>query len=988
MLKILMIALSSFLLSISSFAQFSCGAGTNEVYLLNDDFGTFTNENERSSWPAIQNIPYDSSGDVGNGNYAIVAECKKSGTSWAVSGYDRTSKALADAGVPYPSGTYGGMFFFNAGNTGGTYFYKKEVSVCAGTQLYFSVWYANAHPSSSVLPNVTFEIYGKDPITQLYSSTPLKTAGSGDIPKSSTGSTEWNQLWVDFSDPLIETVELRIRNNVNNNTGNDLLLDDLQIIACLPIVDLSFIDPDTNLPQTSTTINDPLVTGVTLSVDDNQLDPYKNPNPYYLLQYSLDGSFWNALDFDVVNSEWVKVTTPTISAKELTDAADIAVNVVDFCETTYLRMLVAGDANTVNKAAVGDPTAGCYSRSSDFIVRKECVAPTVTLKAYKGTNQLDLTPTPSVCKDDYIRIEATPAGGFYDVITGWKWEYTKACSACGDTWHTVPGETSSSLTIKITENTIYRATPTVKICSTASMSCTSSGVQEITINTIGAIVNNLTFDDNTYAKQIYCGDGTTITLKATAGGPFDENENSWWYKNNNVSNVWTPIPVGDWSKVHTGEWTYSETPTVTTEYKMISKSIADATGEVCNTGLETTVTKVDVQIPVISNTLTFDDGTTTKTINCGDNTQITLNGTYGNRIDPTLNKLEKLEAGETIWQIVDAPTVTPFSFSETPAKSATYRFTSYSTCGDASPAVTDVTIIVNIPPVVNTLSADKSVICGDGKDNVILTATVQGPVGTSNWEYSEDNGITWQSLLPAPNGLITTVSPVVTTEYRFISTSTCDGTTPTATTTVQANPAFVASLEIQPSADKSKIFLYWDDFTHTYTLPVRGGDIPMVAVTDIGGTNYKYEWSANVASTTDTYTVKNLTEPAIYSVAITDADGKCTSVSNDLIVGVGEIILTSILDFRSGMNNTFGKYAYNTENPLLQQPLSENLGDYKLTIFNRYGQKITATGVEGWDGKIKGKEADAGVYYYVLEYTAGGSTKQIKGSVEVIKTSK
>lgn len=955
----------------------TCPVGYNVVYLLNEDFGTFTSESGRASSPNIQNVSYDGSGDVGNGNYAIVAECKKSGTSWAVSGYDHTSQV-----VSYPSGTYGGMFFFNAGETKDVYFYKKEVTVCAGTQLYFSVWYANAHPSSSVLPNVTFEIYGKDPITSIYTTNPIATATSGNISKSTTGSTQWNQLSLSFSSAVYETVELRIRNNVDSNTGNDLLLDGIQIIACMPFVD--FVD-GLGVPDVSETITDPTASNVSITADATQLAAFNTP--YYITQYSLDGSTWDVLEYNATTSEWEVPASSAIVAMPLNKLSPtIKVNIEDFCETTYLRLIISDDPNIVQKVVQNNPSAGCYSISSIFTLTKNnCEAPTsVTYKVYKGSVALNLSPTPEVCKGANIRIEATAVGGSYGVISGWKWEYTNACIPCGDTWHEITGQTTSSITIPVNGNFIYRAIPTVKICAGATYTCTATSVPDVTINSIGAIVNNLTLLDGSASTDIYCGDGTAVTLKALLAGPYDEAKSIYQYSADNGV-MWTQISSSDWVKVSNGIWNYTESPAITTQYRMFASSRADATGQVCTSNKLSSKVAVNVLTPVISNSLLFDDGSASKTINCGDNTTITLKGSYGDHIDVVSNKLEKQEEGESIWQLVDVPASTPFSFTETPQKSATYRFSSYSTCTGVSPVVSMVDVIVNIPPVVNTLSADKTIICGDGQEQISLTATVQGPVAGNDWEYSEDDGIVWHSLLPAPNGLVATVSPVVTTMYRLISTSACDATALTASAKVRANQPFNAILEIQATADKSKIFLDWDDLTYTYTLPVKGADVPMLATTDMGGIGYKYNWSPNAMSSVNTYTAKNLAEPAIYSVAITDADGKCTSVSNNLNILVDEVVLTSVIDFRSESNNTFGRYDYNVKNPLVQQLLSENLGNYKLIIFNRYGQKMITTGMEGWDGKVNGKEADAGIYYYVLEYTAGGAAKQIKGSVEIIK---
>ncbi|MBN1462485.1 MAG: gliding motility-associated C-terminal domain-containing protein [Paludibacteraceae bacterium] len=54
-------------------------------------------------------------------------------------------------------------------------------------------------------------------------------------------------------------------------------------------------------------------------------------------------------------------------------------------------------------------------------------------------------------------------------------------------------------------------------------------------------------------------------------------------------------------------------------------------------------------------------------------------------------------------------------------------------------------------------------------------------------------------------------------------------------------------------------------------------------------------------------------------------------------------------------------------------------------VYNRYGQLVSENIDSGWDGTYKGQKADAGVYFYVIEYRTDMGLKQIKGTVEVVK---
>jgi gliding motility-associated-like protein len=61
----------------------------------------------------------------------------------------------------------------------------------------------------------------------------------------------------------------------------------------------------------------------------------------------------------------------------------------------------------------------------------------------------------------------------------------------------------------------------------------------------------------------------------------------------------------------------------------------------------------------------------------------------------------------------------------------------------------------------------------------------------------------------------------------------------------------------------------------------------------------------------------------------------------------------------------------------------------ELSIYNRYGQRVFYGHhpESGWDGTLKGKPCDVGIYYYLLRYSMPDSDKEyvIKGDVTLIK---
>ena len=71
------------------------------------------------------------------------------------------------------------------------------------------------------------------------------------------------------------------------------------------------------------------------------------------------------------------------------------------------------------------------------------------------------------------------------------------------------------------------------------------------------------------------------------------------------------------------------------------------------------------------------------------------------------------------------------------------------------------------------------------------------------------------------------------------------------------------------------------------------------------------------------------------------------------------------------------------------KPVYENIGYYKLYIFNRWGQLLfESDDVEhSWDGKFKGRECSNGVYVFLAEYedNLSGEVITVNGSVSILK---
>ncbi len=280
------------------------------------------------------------------------------------------------------------------------------------------------------------------------------------------------------------------------------------------------------------------------------------------------------------------------------------------------------------------------------------------------------------------------------------------------------------------------------------------------------------------------------------------------------------------------------------------------------------------------------------------------------------------------------------------------------------------TINVTIPAKVsNSLTASETHVCGDGNSTITITATQSGP-SLNTWEVSTDGGA-FAPLTPNIDSLHH--SYIATETKAFIYNSAGDygcENLKTPAVNVTANPPFTAELE---GTDDIKGIAS----TGTILLPLSGGVIDFEVTTDIAG-SYIYQWTPDVSSTSSYSGVKfnEDTQDLIFSVDVSDTDGLCKASTNIVEVQLGNIDLKTII------------YPAGTLNRALADPaqMAESFqAGYKTVVYNRYGQVVSEKENDGWDGTYKGQAADAGVYYYVIEYNTANGKKAIKGVVEVVK---
>ena len=131
-----------------------------------------------------------------------------------------------------------------------------------------------------------------------------------------------------------------------------------------------------------------------------------------------------------------------------------------------------------------------------------------------------------------------------------------------------------------------------------------------------------------------------------------------------------------------------------------------------------------------------------------------------------------------------------------------------------------------------------------------------------------------------------------------------------------------------------------------------------------------YVWQDG--STQDSFAV---TGPGTYSVTVSNMCGSKKAETNI-------IERPCIISFPNAFtpNN-------DSKNDLFKILNAYNLAGYRLSIYNRWGQKVFETYDygKGWNGKFNGTDQDQGVYVWFCEYSKNGVYKALKGTVTLIR---
>lgn len=270
---------------------------------------------------------------VPNPDYSNCGQTKKD--YW--NGYDHTEEA---------TGVLGGMLFVNcADKSKETAIIEREITLsnkCENTRLLFSAYVNNATAVAENKPvNVRLKVLDQN--DNVIYETP-----SGDIYPRSVKGGMWANLSFMFTASEAGKYKLQVVNNQPggaDNFGNDLLFDDILIIAAYPTVN---VYSDRSKSQSSMSPIDTCaeVTMPLYLLNKDDIKKYIT-TPNYLYQYSKDSINWVNL------GEITDVDSFNITLDKQTPL---------YWDTTYFRGIVASNETVINHILEGNaPVLSCDS---------------------------------------------------------------------------------------------------------------------------------------------------------------------------------------------------------------------------------------------------------------------------------------------------------------------------------------------------------------------------------------------------------------------------------------------------------------------------------------------------------------------------------------------------------------------------------------------------------------------------------------------------
>lgn len=709
-----------------------------------------------------------------------------------------------------------------------------------------------------------------------------------------------------------------------------------------------------------------------------------------------------------------------------TNSTSVIVNVTPSPTLTLSSNTVICTGSTVTLTANGastytwSPGTGLNITSGNQVTASPTVTTTYTVRGSTGSCFDDEVVTVSVasstvsvsantiiCSGDSTSLTASGSPSYtWSPATGLNTTSGNqvVASPSGTTMYTVTGgvgtcTSSAAVTVSVTQTPTVTALSNTSMCSGNTTTLTASGATSYSWSpasglnaTTGSTVASSPLNTTTYTvtgATGTCTNSALVTVSIISSPTISVSSNTFICSGNSTSliaggtSTYTWNPATGLSSTNGGSVT--ATPAVTTTY-----TVTGGVGTCTNSAIVTITVITTPTLSISSNTLMCN----------GSSVPLSVSGATSYAWSPAAG-LNSITAASVI---------------ASPGSTSTYSVTgSISTC-TASAAVT-VTVVPN--PVLS-VSSNTAVCAGN---SVPLSTS-----GASSYTWSPGTGLT------STTGTQTIASPLATTIYTITGSNTVGPVTCSSTNTVEVSIIPVAN----PLIDPVSAICAGDGVT----LNATGGDTyNWTPVTGLANATASITAAHPTSTTVYTLTVTKsgfctntaIVEVVVNPLPVIDA-GRDTTVNSDEFItlnGTGNATVGFLAPTGSSLScnfcpsisvnpqeNTcytlkgitpFGCVSYdevcvvvtkdwdvyipNTFTPNNDDindifvPSGYGLTEITLTIFDRWGHQIFKSNdtMRGWDGKLKGKPCEQGVYIYKAEIkTVSGKTVDKAGHVTLL----
>ena len=373
----------------------------------------------------------------------------------------------------HTGGTNGGMLMVNCKDKGELIYSYTATNLCKNMYMTFSAWFANAAIASSNTPINTrlrvLDMYGAEIVSARMDVPPI------------SASDGWKQGNTAFFSGENTSLTIQIINNGVSGYGNDILIDDIVFMSCVPQVSMN------------TLMEVQCGEFTEISVKTENIEHIFNGQPYYL---------WQRYDYNT--NTWYNIADDPDTSESSHGGSGVGKTIYNYA-TQYepvnkpkFRVVMSSDKDVAIKVGSDQfPVCINYAITDERIADCGCAEQFISLKS-GSDNQ-------TVCQNSPISNVTYKAEGYHTIGIGIKGDLPRGLtSSTNGTELTLSGTPTDPGTYVIT---LYTIGETGLACEEKEIQMTLVVKEAPTLTLVDGLLN-----------QMLCNGDATTSLQVEYGG--------------------------------------------------------------------------------------------------------------------------------------------------------------------------------------------------------------------------------------------------------------------------------------------------------------------------------------------------------------------------------------------------------------------------------------------------------------------------------------